>query len=234
MEEERDRICREGTAAWKRLKKGKAFDDYVKVGRALELGRKWAMDQAKTNEPVGRAYNFCMGEFLERYRLLDMDKADRSRLMDMMDNLIQIEEWRRRLTGTERQRMNHPSVVLRKWRADTKVGLENSKKKKRPTMRDSLIELDEKTYVLEQRIAAREAHIRDLEAARQSQPQTHGEWVAELRPKSREERVAAVRDIMHQLDLQPPDVGGGEQVMLEQLVAARHGRRNGNGNDDEG
>ena len=45
-EDERDRVSRLGSEAWKRLKKCKDYNDWIKVGDALQVGREWAMNQA--------------------------------------------------------------------------------------------------------------------------------------------------------------------------------------------
>ena len=55
-EDERDRVSRLGSEAWKRLKKCKDYNDWLKVGEALLVGREWAMDQAQTNKPEGKGY----------------------------------------------------------------------------------------------------------------------------------------------------------------------------------
>ena len=96
-EDERDRVSLLGSEAWKRLKKCKDYNDWLKVGEALLVGREWAMNQAQTNKPEGKGYNLCFSEYLQRYKLDDMDKGDRSRLFKMMDALPQIEIWRRTL-----------------------------------------------------------------------------------------------------------------------------------------
>src|SRR5258708_39471976 len=38
------------------------------------------MNEAKTNQPVGKTYNITFSKWLTTYRLNDMDKGDRSRL----------------------------------------------------------------------------------------------------------------------------------------------------------
>ena len=101
-EDERDRVCRQGTEAWRRLKRDKNWLDWVKVGEALQIGREWAMNQAGTNRPEGKGYNMAFGEWMAKYKLDDMDKGDRSRLFTVIDNLSMIEDWRRTLTLTER------------------------------------------------------------------------------------------------------------------------------------
>jgi hypothetical protein len=156
-ENERDRVCRQGTEAWRRLKREKSWSDWVQVGEALQVGREWAMNQAMTNQPEGKGYNMAFGEWLARYKLDDMDKGDRSRLFSVMDNLPMIEEWRRTLTLTERLKLNHPNAVLRKWQAAIEPPAVPTEP--RPTLRDSL------TNVIEENESLK-AHVAELEAAR--------------------------------------------------------------------
>lgn len=126
-ENERERVCRQGTEAWRRLKREKSWGDWLKVGEALQVGREWAMNWAARNKPEGKAYTIALTEWLTKYKLDDMDKGDRSRLYAVMDNLPMIEEWRQRLTITERLKFNHPNAVLRKWKASIEPPSERGK-----------------------------------------------------------------------------------------------------------
>jgi len=56
-EDDRYPVSRQGTAAWKGLKTCKSYTDWLLVGEALQVGREWAMNQASTNKPEGKAYN---------------------------------------------------------------------------------------------------------------------------------------------------------------------------------
>jgi hypothetical protein len=159
-EDERDRVARQGTQAWQRLKKEKSWIDWLKVGEALQVGREWAMNQAMTNRPEGKAYNIAFGEWLGKYKLDDMDKGDRSRLFTVMENLPQIDQWRQTLTLTERLKLNHPNAVLRKWKAFMRPEARNEQGLPKPTLRDSVVTLSEEN-------AALKAHIAELEAARE-------------------------------------------------------------------
>jgi hypothetical protein len=159
-EDERDRVARQGMQAWARLKKGKSWSDWLAVGEAMQVGREWAMHQAGVNRPEGKGYNMAFGEWLAKYKLDDMDKGDRSRLFSVMDNLPAIEEWRQRLTLTEKLALNHPQAVLRKWKAFIEPEKPKSDK---PTLRDENIRLDEENATLKLQIA-------ELEAARETAP----------------------------------------------------------------
>jgi hypothetical protein len=166
-EDERDRVARNGTAAWKRLKTGKSWTDWIQVGEAVLIGREWAMSQAGTNKPEGKGYNTVFSEWLAKYKLDDMHNSDRSRLFSVMDNLPMIEEWRRTLTLTERMKLNHPNAVLRKW----KSFIEPDKPKSgMPTLRDSVVDLSEENEALRVELASSKAHVAELEAARDGTP----------------------------------------------------------------
>jgi len=54
-EDDVERVCRQGTQAWQRLKKDKNWNDWLKVGEALIVGREWAQRIANTNRPQGKA-----------------------------------------------------------------------------------------------------------------------------------------------------------------------------------
>ncbi len=161
-----DRVVRQGTEAWRRLKKDKNYGDWIKVGEAHQVGREWAMNQAGTNKPEGKAYNIAFGEWLTRYKFDDMDKGNRSRLFELMDNLPQIEDWRRTLTLGERLKLNHPNAVLRKWKAFMKPEPRDKSGEPKPTLRDSVVNLSEEAAAKDRKIADLESHIEELEAAR--------------------------------------------------------------------
>jgi hypothetical protein len=160
-EDECDRVSRLGSEAWTRLKKCKDYNDWLKVGEALLVGREWAMNQAQTNKPEGKCYNLCFSKYLQRYKLDDMDKGDRSRLFQMMDALPQIEEWRRTLPLTERLKLNHPNAILRNFKAAFEAP--DPPKPVKPGLRDSVVELSEENMQLK-------AHITELEEARTKEP----------------------------------------------------------------
>jgi len=160
MHDERDRVARQGTEAWRRLKKEKSWGDWIKVGEALVVGREWAMNQAQTNKPEGKGYNLCFGEWLVRYKLDDMDKGDRSRLFDVMDNLPNIIAWRQTLTLTQRLTLNHPSSVWRKFKRA--IEPEDKTAEPKPTLRDSVVNLSEQNHAHELEIAQLKARISEL------------------------------------------------------------------------
>src|SRR5258708_812334 len=109
--------------AWVRIKRAETrmWADWMLIGEGLQQGRVWAMKQAGTNVPEGKGYVLTFNEWLTRYKLHDIDKSARAKLLQIMDELPAIEEWRANLTVEERRRMNNPNLVLRKWKASTRV-----------------------------------------------------------------------------------------------------------------
>jgi len=175
-EDDRERVSRLGTEAWKRLKKTKDYNDWLKVGEALIVGREWAMNQAQTNKPEGKAYNMAFGEWMERYKIDDMDKGDRSRLFEVMAALPMIEEWRRTLTLTERLKLNHPNAVLRKWKAAWEVP--DKTKAAKPGLRESVAKLSEEVLQLKNEKVRLEAYVEELMEASTGSSDMALLWVA--------------------------------------------------------
>jgi len=50
-----------------------------------------------------------------------MDKSDRAKLLQLIEERPAVEEWRSTLTDYERRSLNHPVIVWRKWTAATRV-----------------------------------------------------------------------------------------------------------------
>jgi hypothetical protein len=124
-------IIKNAQGAWGRLRVGLAWEDWATVGAAHVIGRTTAMRDAHTNKPAGRGYNAAFAAWATKYGF-DLDKGDRSRLFKVMDNLAAIEAWRAKQPPTEQLRLNHPSTVLRKWRASTVVPDPNAPPKLSP------------------------------------------------------------------------------------------------------
>jgi hypothetical protein len=132
-------------AAWHRLKKGSTFEDWKQVGAAHVIGRTAAMSEAHVNKPEGRNYNVAFGRWQQQCGFEDLDKAARSRLFEMMDHLAKIEAWRATLTVTQRLDLNHPTAIVRRWKAATVVPDPNAPPKvsRQQQVKDELIRLQE-------------------------------------------------------------------------------------------
>jgi len=125
------------------------------VGEGLIEGRRWAMQQAGVQAPEGKGYTLAFGEYLKRYRLDDMDKSDRAKLLQLMEERPAIEEWRATLPTNQRRDLNNPTLVWRKWQADTKVKKPKPKGQGDARARAMVAEQQERIKELEQELEGR-------------------------------------------------------------------------------
>jgi hypothetical protein len=146
-------VVRLGQEAMARQRRG--FDDWLAIGEALQFGRAQVMREAHTNEPRGSKYEKAMAEWLVANGFKEIDKGARSRLLECLEHRAEIEEWRRRLTAADRLRYNHPSAVLRKWKASTVAPNPSAPTKVSPyaKLQAELAEALERLHRAEQEIA---------------------------------------------------------------------------------
>jgi hypothetical protein len=124
MDENLERIGTAMMKAWQRVKKAETrmWGDWMTIGEGLLEGRRWAMSVAGTNRPEGKGYVTAFAEWLHRYKVHDMDKSDRAKLLQLMEERPAVEEWRATiLNDHDRRAFNHPVIVWRKWIAHTRV-----------------------------------------------------------------------------------------------------------------
>ena len=112
-------IVRLGQEAMAR--KRRAWDDWLAIAAALEVGRTDLMRALHTNHAHGRRYEKAMGEWLIAHGFKEINKSTRSRLLECLKHKVEIQAWRSRLTDAERFAFSHPDTVLRKWKASTVV-----------------------------------------------------------------------------------------------------------------
>jgi hypothetical protein len=118
QQKDRETHIKQGQESWQRhIHKGDAtWNDWTAIGAALLIGRQDAMATAETEQPIGSRYNSEFGSWLAHHHFDNIDKGDRIRLIEVIDNLPAIEAWLATLTQTARLRLNHPSSILRKWK----------------------------------------------------------------------------------------------------------------------
>jgi hypothetical protein len=132
---------RKGQEAWQRLQHNQTYQDWCAVGRAHVIGRTAAMQDAGCNTPQGHRYKTAFTAWQHKQGFENLDKGDRCRLFEVMDNLTEIEAWRLTLTPRARAGLNHPSTVLRRWKAAKRAAqnehqpdLPNKPEQKPPTL----------------------------------------------------------------------------------------------------
>jgi len=124
-------LRRRAIAAVGRVVNGRHFEDWLTIGEYIETGRRWAMKKAETNNPKGPLYNQMWNVWLARNpQFTKIDKTVRNNLMRVMENLPAIRHF---LDGEEEPRkgqLNHPTTVLRAWKAK-EAGLKNEASKRK-------------------------------------------------------------------------------------------------------
>lgn len=139
------RLEAEADAALDRIQRGQSWNDWAKIGELFVHGRKLAMLHGHTNEPAGKGYNMAFSSWLDAHpKLRAVDKATRNHAMQCFDNIQEITEWRAKLAQNQRETINHPTTVLRRWRKEQAGEAEKTVKKQ--AARD---ELNEKVSILE-------------------------------------------------------------------------------------
>jgi hypothetical protein len=151
--------------AAERIKTGTHWSDWMYVADGLVVGRAKAMRHAGTNQPVGAAYNRAFGAWMtERPWARDLDKATRNHCFWCADHRSEIEEWRATLAQSERNTMNHPTVMRRRYDAAHKIAAKEAPKKETP--REALVRENENLWTkikkLEHRVESGDGSLFDL------------------------------------------------------------------------
>jgi hypothetical protein len=162
-----DTIGRAMQSAWVRIKKAQTrmWSDWTIVGEGLLAGRHWAMRTADANKPEGKGYVTAYSEWLKRYKVDDIDKSDRAKLLELMEERLAVEEWRATLTDHERRSLNHPTTVWRKWKAATRVNNKSRtvSAKEMQRARAIIAQLQGRVEELEEELVAARSKIAELE-----------------------------------------------------------------------
>ena len=115
--------AQEAADAADRLKRGQSWDDWLKIGVFLNIGRNKAMLRAGTNEPVGARYIKSFSEWMAVYPWIgDIDKATRIHAMWCVDHLDELVKLRENMGLTQRMTCNHPTTMRRRWDKSQKEG----------------------------------------------------------------------------------------------------------------
>ena len=132
--------------AWHRLSSGHTFQDWLLVGKACQLLRVEAMRTAHTNKPEGRRYNEEFSDLLEANGFAGIDRAVRSKLFFILDNIAEIEKWLATVPANKRLTLNHPQTIWRAYQR-TVVRRPDDGKEKKPShieqLKAALIESEE-------------------------------------------------------------------------------------------
>jgi hypothetical protein len=150
-------VIEHGRLAWTRIKIDHNWHDWVRIGKALVIGRAEAMRQAHAGEPKGKRYSAQFSAWLNAVGFGDMDHGDRARLFRCIDRLADVERWRARISAAKRRAFNHPSTVWRHFERAAKAPLPD-----RPKPASPIAQLTESVVRLQRENAALKANGGDL------------------------------------------------------------------------
>ncbi len=111
------RTIRAGVEAWQAINKAGSFDSWKAIGKALQVGRDFALRVTGANAPIGRRYSMALSAWLNQHHFGNMPNGTRSWALALNENLSAIEAWRQTLTEGERQRLVNPQSVVKRWQA---------------------------------------------------------------------------------------------------------------------
>jgi hypothetical protein len=110
----------EGALAIRRIRQHEDYTHWVRVGRALHRLQEEAMHLSGSNSPQGRGYTAVRAELGARVPdLEELDKATKAHAtwLAKPENFLRVEEWRATLATNQRDKLNHPSVIKRRFDA---------------------------------------------------------------------------------------------------------------------
>ena len=114
-------VVSEGRAAWQRIQDTKPlYDDWLAIGKALVVGKAWCLRQAGTNGPYGPSYMRHTREWLIAAGLSDVETQERRGAIFMAEHEAELVRWRSSLSPDEVRHCNHPSTVVKHFRAGTR------------------------------------------------------------------------------------------------------------------
>jgi hypothetical protein len=118
---EHERLAAE---AFKPIRSGQHFRDWVFVGYGLVAGRVRAMRETHTNEPKDPQYNKAFGRWMDSQPdkwPRKLHKSDIAHCFWLIDTLPSVEAWRDTLAANKKDQLNHPSAVKRAYDRATRV-----------------------------------------------------------------------------------------------------------------
>jgi hypothetical protein len=109
-------IIRRGQAAIMDQAAAHAWSRQIEIMNALAELRTRAMREADTNRPKGGKYCKIVGRLLRVFQFDRIEKGERSRYFECLENLPAISAWHDSLPRDEQADLNYAPYVLRRWK----------------------------------------------------------------------------------------------------------------------
>ena len=101
--------------------------------QSVPAARAEAMHTAHVDKPEGRRYNQEISYLLKANGLDDIGKADRSKLLFILDNIVEVERWLATVPANKQLKLNHPHTIWRAYKASVKKPDSTTPKRLSPT-----------------------------------------------------------------------------------------------------
>ena len=114
------RTIKEGLDCWRDIDRvNNSFSGWLKIGRALLIGKTRALRLTGANAPWGRRYCLEFSNWMIEHHFDKMPAPTRSVAIELAEHEAEISAWRDGLSEKQRRRLVHPLSVTRRWRAAT-------------------------------------------------------------------------------------------------------------------
>jgi hypothetical protein len=168
-----DQLVAEAQQPWLRLKNAgrQTWKDWYAIGLALTAGRGQIMHVLCINKPQGGPYRRAIQQWLQKHHLDDINKTTRSLLLDLIDDEQSVADMMAEWSEAEQAERNSPSAVHRHWKQWQRQR-DGGGQQKKPHVRNELRQqIKDQAAQIEQLTA----HVAELEAARETVPETETE-----------------------------------------------------------
>ena len=113
------RTIRTGVECWQAIGRAESFEAWVKIGKALQIGRHYSLKATGANRPMGQIYCRAFGAWLAKCGFNGIEKSVRSAALDLVEHLAEVEAWRATLSKKRQRQLKHPLSNVAAWRKAT-------------------------------------------------------------------------------------------------------------------
>ena len=113
------RVIAQGREALAAITRSASFENYCSIGKALLVGKKFALHTSGANCAMGRTYSLAFSRWIREHKFESMPKSLRSVCIELAENAEAITAWRNGLPERQRRRLVSPLAVTRRWKAAT-------------------------------------------------------------------------------------------------------------------
>jgi hypothetical protein len=124
----------------RRIKSGAHWEDWCQIADGFLIGRIEAFQMSGTNNENDQRYKRAFKRWMDDNPWSkNYERALRSHLFWVAENRSEIDVWRRTLAQNEREKLNHPSSVKRRFDAAQRLGGKDPNAPKKPNDKEALI-----------------------------------------------------------------------------------------------